>query len=161
MRVITRRPLYWDDFFLAVGVAALVTMTGLIYRNIYYFYLLSALAKYPELAAKVPFSELSYLLSSALPQASASAGVGWTVIFCVKASFLIISKQIIQRSTWLNLYFWSVAIFTGLSWATLVCIPFIECPRFGLESGTYFFPSEPQNNTTNFPLTLFKNSQMR
>lgn len=135
MRTITRRPLYWDDFFLGIGVAALVTMTGLIYRNVYHFYLLSAIIRFPELSTKVPFRDISYLLNFALPEASASAGVGWTAIFCVKASFLIISKRIIQRVPWLNVYFWSVAIFTGLSWATLVCSPFIQCPHFGFESG--------------------------
>lgn len=138
MRYLTKRPIYWDDFFLGLGVVCFIADTGILYGNTYYYYLTSALQLYPSLAFLTSLGELDHLLNVALPALNASAGCAWTTIFCVKASFLIVSKQLISRLPWLNgLYFWSVVALTICSWVVLVAAPWIECPYTGWDSGTY------------------------
>ena len=134
MRLITRRPLYWDDFFLFFGTVCFVVATGILYNNVFYYYLSSALQAMPVLTFSTSVEILGFLLTKALPELTAVTACVWTTIFCVKASFLIISKGLIDRLPWLNIYFWIVTAFTACSWVILVCAPFIECPYTGWDS---------------------------
>ena len=135
MRIATRRPLYWDDFFLVIGIACLTAATGLLYSNISYYDIVRALLLDPERRTTMPSADLEDLLSNVFRKEDATAALLWTTIFCVKASFLVTLRQLMQRLPWINIYFSVVTTVTGVSWVILVCSPYIACHSFGLESG--------------------------
>ena len=138
MRFWTRRPLYWDDLVLAIGAISYIIATVLFYMNIYYWYLAHALLEDPELVTLIPLDDIIPLTNSSLGQFTGWSAGTWTTIFCVKASFLIISKQLLKRLRWLNIYFWFVVGLTFISWVIAICGQFIACPYTGAAMGISF-----------------------
>ena len=141
MRYLTRRPFYWDDLILAIGVASFISATVLLYMNTFYLYLAYSLQQDPVLVTEVPEDDFHYLINIFVDQWNAWMDITWTTVFCVKASFLIISKQLLQRLSWLNIYFWFVVGFVFVSWALVLASPFIQCPVTGNARGTLFLSS--------------------
>ena len=141
MRYLTRRPFYWDDLILAIGVASFITATVLLYTNTFYWYLAYALQQDLVIVDGVSDNDFNYLINVFVDQWNAWMDITWTTVFCVKASFLIISKQLLQRLSWLNIYFWFVVGFAFISWALVLASPFITCPLTGIARGTLFSSS--------------------
>lgn len=57
------------------------------------------------------------------------------IVYCVKFSFLVVFRHLIDRLPGLTSYWKAVVVACAISFAFAMSSPFIGCPYFGLESG--------------------------
>jgi hypothetical protein len=115
-----------------VGALFLIGATVVLYHMTNWLYMIEAV----NLDAKVVFtiSELMPLLDFIM-WIDIYLAFAWSATFIIKFSFLSFFHTLIRNvSVRLTRYFWSVVIFTGLTWAFLIAEPFILCPYFGAEA---------------------------
>lgn len=56
-------------------------------------------------------------------------------VYCVKFTFLVVLRHLIDRLPGLTSYWKAVVVVCAISFAFAMSSPFIGCPYFGLESG--------------------------
>lgn len=131
------RTLYLDDYLLIFGAACLVVAVAMLYRFGRDLFLVEALNMMPTKVTLASLDELNSV-SETNTIVQVFVAMVWTSTFAVKFSFLAFFKTLVwtklsRRMVW---YFWSVIVFTGLSWGFSVSLGFILCPYFGTEAGT-------------------------
>ncbi|KAK4183912.1 hypothetical protein QBC35DRAFT_541740 [Podospora australis] len=143
IRLKTRRTLALDDYLLFAGAAFLCGATGLLYSIVDTLYLAVAVQKDQSTIFLLTPDQFTNLIENAVQENHAFLMVAWTATFLVKFSFLAFFKQLIWQVSGIRIYYWTVVVITGLSWAFLVAEPFILCPYFGVDSSKLneqFFP---------------------
>ena len=131
VRIITRRPLYWDDLTLIIGAVCLTVATALMLKGEDDLFLGNTLQQEPSLAFSEPLDVLEHLLTDSVILVECFMAMAWTTIFAVKMSFLIFFKQLLHRLGKINIYHWVVTAMTFLTWAYLMGEMFILCPYSG------------------------------
>ncbi|KAK5636610.1 hypothetical protein RRF57_012322 [Xylaria bambusicola] len=133
IRLIYQRRLCLDDAFLILAAASLITATGILYHICYFLYLHTAALLDPEVLPYViaDFNQLLDLQKKAYPYLA----LIWTTTYAVKACFLVFMRPLLWHiSRGVNWYYWSIVIFSIISWAFVVAEPFIICPYFGVDA---------------------------
>ncbi|KAI1347201.1 hypothetical protein F5Y01DRAFT_329946 [Xylaria sp. FL0043] len=133
IRLRYQRRLCLDDAFLILAAASLITATGILYHICYFLYLHSAALLDPEVLPYViaDFNQLLDLQKETYPYLA----LIWTTTYAVKACFLVFMLPLIWHiSRGVNWYYWSIVIFSIISWAFVVAEPFIICPYFGVDA---------------------------
>ncbi|KAK7708305.1 hypothetical protein SLS57_009039 [Botryosphaeria dothidea] len=133
------RTLYLDDYLLIFGAACLVVAVAMLYRFGRDLFLVEALNMMPTKVTLASLDELNSV-SETNTIVQVFVAMVWTSTFAVKFSFLAFFKTLVwtklsRRMVW---YFWSVIVFTGLSWGFSVSLGFILCPYFGTEAVVSF-----------------------
>ncbi|KAI0479831.1 hypothetical protein F4859DRAFT_529965 [Xylaria cf. heliscus] len=134
IRLRTQRRFALDDYLLFIAAAFLTGTTGLAYYICDAFYLATIISKDGPAA----FFQLSphqgdQVLDNALLE-NIFLVLAWTATFSVKFSFLAFFKQMIFRVDRIRYYYWSVVVFTVISYLFLVGEAFILCHEWRLES---------------------------
>lgn len=130
-RLVARRRFYLDDMFFAFALLCLGAGTALMIEFYKVAFLDEAVATNSTVIIQP--SQLTSLFNS-LTMLDAFFCIMWTATFSIKASFLALFRQLIQRvSKKLRIHFWVTAVLTFLAWAYFECEDFIVCHYFGAE----------------------------
>ncbi|GME40233.1 integral membrane [Neofusicoccum parvum] len=127
------RKMLLDDYLLVLGAACLVVSMSMLYWYSPQLFVVEALNTIPNKVI-VTMDEVMPLLDGN-KKIQTFLGTNWTAIYAVKFSFLAYFWALVRNiSPRLKPYFWSVVVFTTLSWAFVVSEGFILCPWFGVDA---------------------------
>lgn len=127
------RKMLLDDYLLVLGAACLVVSMSMLYWYSPQLFVVEALNTIPDKVI-VTMDEVMPLLDGN-KKIQTFLGTNWTAIYAVKFSFLAYFWALVRNiSPRLKPYFWSVVVFTTLSWAFVVSEGFILCPWFGVDA---------------------------
>ncbi|GME61254.1 integral membrane [Neofusicoccum parvum] len=127
------RRMLLDDYLLVLGAACLVVSMSMLYWYSPQLFVVEALNTIPDKVI-VTMDEVMPLLDGN-KKIQTFLGTNWTAIYAVKFSFLAYFWALVRNiSPRLKPYFWSVVVFTTLSWAFVVSEGFILCPWFGVDA---------------------------
>ncbi|ORY70234.1 uncharacterized protein BCR38DRAFT_503520 [Pseudomassariella vexata] len=136
IRLRTRRQLSLDDYLIFLAAAFLSAATGLMYHLCDEFYLSTAIQKDMSIVFRLDLQQFNAIVINAVQENATFLIIAWTTTFFVKFSFLAFFKGLIRLVDRIKYYYWTVVVFTVVSWMFLVSEPFILCSDFGYASCT-------------------------
>ncbi|KAI3335616.1 hypothetical protein F4824DRAFT_464215 [Ustulina deusta] len=141
IRFRTQRHLSLDDYLLFIATSFLVAATGLLYKVCDGFYIDTVVLNDPTIFFQLSPQQTDQLINNAL-QENIFLLLAWTATFFVKFSFLAFFKQMVWRVDKMRYYYWSIVVFTVLSYLFLSSEAFILCHDFGIQSLKCLEPSK-------------------
>lgn len=99
--------------------------TGLIFHNLFLFYLMTAIFTAPEVTNTMQISEYVGPLLHSSPMRNAYSSFMWNCVFSVKLCFFAFFKGLVWPRRRLTIYYWISVIFTFLAWAICFSETFI------------------------------------
>ncbi|KAF2756236.1 hypothetical protein EJ05DRAFT_512766 [Pseudovirgaria hyperparasitica] len=146
-RLTTQRRLALDDYFLIFALACLCVSAAMLFVNAEAYFLDNAIQHDVTLAYRLTPKELDMVINGTTPLKTFLC-LAWTAIFCVKFSFLAFFYNLIDRVRGIRIWYWSVVVFTIVTWMFLVSEPFILCPYSGVDSLKCLDPSRSLLNVS-------------
>ena len=138
LRFLVERRLHWDDFFAAVALGILLSNAVVLTLALPDMYQLLAVAAKVAKPKPTFMADSTYYLKSQF----ASTMLFWSILWAVKASFLMYFRTLTGLMRPIRLAWWAVVIFTFLAYiGSMISYP-ISCTSFVLGTGNQS-PSAP------------------
>ena len=128
VRIGIQKQFSWDDSVICIGVAAFIAGAGILFFQVDEMFLGGALISGDTnvgISSDIIWESIGFNKWSAI-----SLTILWFSIFCVKISFLLLFRKLVDRMRRLTIYWWIVLVYSIIVFLGGISSYFAACPYF-------------------------------